>query len=105
MAEASESRVQQSQPQSAAARRLELGALASAKPRSLWSDAFRQFRRHRLAMAGSIMLLIMILAVLIGPFIWPKGTGNIDFANGLRSPSLEHPWAPTTWVATCSRGF
>lgn len=92
MAEASESRVQQSQTTpSAAARRLELGALASGKPRSLWSDAWRQFRRHRLAMAGAIILMCMIVAVVVGPFVWPKGTGNIDFANGLRSPSLEHP--------------
>lgn len=43
-------------------------------------------------MAGSFVLLFLILAVLVGPFVWTKGTGNIDFANGLRAPAAAHPF-------------
>jgi peptide/nickel transport system permease protein len=78
--------------QSAAVRDLALGQLGSQKPRTLWRDAVRQFRRHRLAVAGTFVLFALILIVLLGPLIWNKGTGNIDFANGLKSPSLAHPF-------------
>jgi peptide/nickel transport system permease protein len=90
MAEATESRAEVHQ--SAAARELALGQLGAKKPRTLWRDAFRQFRRHRLAVAGSVILLFLIVAVLAGPVLWPKGTGSIDFTNDLRSPSTEHPF-------------
>lgn len=43
-------------------------------------------------MAGSFILLFLILAVVFGPMVWTKGTGNIDFANGLRAPSATHPF-------------
>ena len=43
---------------------------SSAPPaRSLWSDAFRQFRRHRLAMFGVGTFAFLLLATLIGPFV------------------------------------
>jgi peptide/nickel transport system permease protein len=78
--------------QSAAARELALGQLGAKKPRTLWRDAVRQFRRHRLAVAGTVILGFLIVAVLVGPVVWTKGTGNIDFTNDLRSPSAEHPF-------------
>ena len=78
--------------QSAAVRDLALGQLGSKKPRTLWRDALRQFRRHRLAVVGSFVMFGLVVAVVVGPMLWTKGTGNIDFANGLRSPSLEHPF-------------
>lgn len=90
MAEATDARADAQQ--SAAVRELALGQLGAKKPRTLWRDALRQFRRHRLAVAGVFVLLFLILVVVFGPMVWNKGTGNIDFANGLRSPSAEHPF-------------
>ena len=78
--------------QSAAVRDLALGQLGARKPRTLWRDAVRQFRRHRLAVAGSIILLILVVSVIVGPFVWPKGTGEINFANAMTAPSAEHPF-------------
>lgn len=59
--------------------------------RSLWSDAFRQFRRHKLAMAGSIVLLIFVLAVIFGPMIWPQSPREFNFARAYQGVSLSHP--------------
>lgn len=72
-------------------------AAASAAPlevnlrvRSLWGDAWRQYRRHRLAMAGTIVFTVMVIAVLFGPLVFKESTGDINFAQGLHGPSLEH---------------
>ncbi|MGH2547824.1 MAG: peptide ABC transporter permease, partial [Thermomicrobiales bacterium] len=41
------------------------------KSRSLWRDAARQFRRHYMAMAGLVVLVLIGLAAIAGPFISP----------------------------------
>jgi peptide/nickel transport system permease protein len=60
--------------------------------RSLWSDAWRQFRRHRLAMFGVVVFSILLLATLIGPFIYRTSSDAIDYSQGLLGPSLQHPF-------------
>ena len=46
--------------------------------RTLWGDAWHNFRRHRLAMAGLIALGTITLATLLGPFLWPLPINDID---------------------------
>jgi peptide/nickel transport system permease protein len=60
--------------------------------RSLWRDAWHQFRRHRLAMGGMIVLGLLIVMTLIGPFLWPIPYGDLDFSKTLLGPSLQHPF-------------
>jgi peptide/nickel transport system permease protein len=60
--------------------------------RSLWSDAWRQFRRHRLAMFGVIVFSVLLVATLLGPFIYRASSDAIDYSQGLLGPSLEHPF-------------
>src|ERR1700704_472450 len=60
--------------------------------RSLWSDAWRQFRRHRLAMFGVSTFGVLMLATLVGPFIWTTPGDAIDYGAGLLGPSLQHPF-------------
>src|SRR5713226_6617484 len=67
-------------------------ALQPRSHRTLWGDAFRQFRRHRLAMFGLVVFSFLILATLIGPAVYPRPINDIDFAHKLRSPSLSHPF-------------
>jgi peptide/nickel transport system permease protein len=51
-------------------KQLQLGL--SSKPRTLWGDAWRRFRKHPLAMVGSVVFIFFILAVTIGPpiYVW-----------------------------------
>jgi peptide/nickel transport system permease protein len=56
-----------------------------------WMEAWRRFRRHRLAMACTFVLLIMILAVALGPLLWPVAINDIDFSAQLQAPSWAHP--------------
>src|SRR2546426_620872 len=60
--------------------------------RSLWSDAFRQFRRHRLAMFGVFVFAVLLLGTLFGPLVYRVSTDAIDYGAGLLGPSLEHPF-------------
>ncbi len=69
--------------------------LPTRKPRSLWSDAWRQFRHHRLALAGSVVLVFMVVATLIGPVLWPIPWNTFDMAEALQGPSLRHPFGTT----------
>ena len=67
-------------------------ALDAYPPRTLWSDAWRRYCRHRLAMGGSIIMLILSLATLIGPVVYPVPIDDIDFAVKLAGPSWAHPF-------------
>jgi peptide/nickel transport system permease protein len=70
------------------------GRLARAPARksdSLWFEAARRFRRHRLAMVGVIVLAALVLAVVVGPFVYRVPIDSIDFRAKLRAPSWVHP--------------
>ena len=68
-------------------------ALAAAPRRgaTLGREAWRRFRRHRLAVVSAGILSTMILALLLGPLIWPVPINAIDFAAQLHGPSFAHP--------------
>jgi peptide/nickel transport system permease protein len=55
-------------------------------------EAWRRFRRHRLALAGGVILGLMALLVLFGPWLWPVPINEIDFAAKLQGPSWQHPF-------------
>jgi peptide/nickel transport system permease protein len=54
-------------------------------------EAWRRFRRHRLAVLSSLVLLFMILAVALGPLVWRVAINDIDFSAQLQGPSWNHP--------------
>jgi len=54
-------------------------------------EAWRRFRRHRLALAGALILGLMTLAVVFGPWLWPVPINEIDFTARLQGPSWRHP--------------
>src|SRR5256886_10446134 len=58
---------------------------------SLWRDALRRFRRHRLAMIGTTVLLVMVVAVVAGPLAWRLPVNEIDFKQKLKGPIWSHP--------------
>jgi peptide/nickel transport system permease protein len=67
------------------------GAPRPPKPLSLGGEAWRRFRRHQLAVAGVVILSAIVLAVLVGPWLWPVPINDIDFGARLEGPSLQHP--------------
>jgi peptide/nickel transport system permease protein len=74
-----------------------IGTPAIAEPlrrpaRSLWSDAFRQFRRHKLAMFGVGVFALLLIATLLGPLIYRTPADSIDYGAGLLPPSPQHPF-------------
>jgi peptide/nickel transport system permease protein len=59
---------------------------------SPWADAWRRFRRHRLALASIVILSVIIVLVVLGPFWWRVPINDIDFAATLAGPSWHHPF-------------
>ena len=63
------------------------------KPASLspWAEAWRRFKRHRMAYFSLWVLGVLVLAVLIGPLLYKVGINDIDFKSRLATPSALHP--------------
>ena len=55
------------------------------------ADAWRRFKRHRLAFFSLWLLGALVLAVLLGPLFYKVGINDIDFQARLAGPSLKHP--------------
>jgi peptide/nickel transport system permease protein len=47
-------------------------------PEGQWRAVWRQFRSHRAAMAGLVVLVALVLFVLIGPLVWRVDPAFID---------------------------
>jgi peptide/nickel transport system permease protein len=69
-----------------------LGSAEHTRPaRSLWGDAWYTFTRDKLAVLGLAVLVLLSMAVAIGPFIYPHPINQIDFEKSLQGPSFTHP--------------
>jgi peptide/nickel transport system permease protein len=60
----------------------------SARRHGTW----QRFCRHRLAVASAIVLVLMLLAVALGPLLWRVPINDIDFSAHLDGPSWSHPF-------------
>jgi peptide/nickel transport system permease protein len=58
---------------------------------SPWAEAWRRFKRHRLAYYSLWLLGAMVLAVLLGPLFYKVGINEIDFQARLAGPNFKHP--------------
>src|SRR4051794_41954686 len=67
-------------------------ALPRARPFSPGREAWRRFRRHRLAVASVAILAAMVLAVVLGPLVWRVPINDIDFTARLSPPTWAHPF-------------
>ncbi len=89
-----------SDPDGAAAQRVSGGSALGAGPSaplskatasiSPWQEAWRRFKRHRLAFYSLWLLGFLVLAVLLGPLVYKVGVNEVDFKSTLAGPSRAH---------------
>lgn len=68
--------------------------LTAAAPRPIvspWTEAWRRFRRHRMAVFSLLLLTLMVASVVFGPLLWKLAINDIDFTSRLAMPSGGHP--------------
>lgn len=65
---------------------------------SLWRVALRRFGRNRLALAGFIIIVIMVLISSFGPWLSPYSVNDINLASKNEAPSAAH------WLGTDKLG-
>ena len=61
------------------------------EPLSQWQLAWRRFRRHKLALVGTVLFGTMLLLAIVGPILWPYDRLDISRVTqpGGNPPSLE----------------
>jgi peptide/nickel transport system permease protein len=73
----------------ASARHEAIGGVERGSP---GAETWRRFRRHRLAVASTVILVAMLIAVAFGPLLWQVPINDIDFSAHLEGPSWTHPF-------------
>src|SRR5262245_41059909 len=59
---------------------------------SPWRETWRRYRRHKPAVVSAVLLLVLILAVVLGPLVWRVSINDMDVVAGMQGPSLAHPF-------------
>ena len=59
---------------------------------SPWGEAWRRFRRHRMAVFSLGVLALLVAAVVLGPVLWRMPIDAIDFSATTQGPSAAHPF-------------
>ncbi|WP_078408444.1 nickel transporter permease [Priestia abyssalis] len=57
---------------------------------SPWKEAWKGFRKNKLALVGAFIVLFFILLAAFAPMIAPQGINEQDLAKRLQPPSSEH---------------
>ena len=65
---------------------------------SYWKDAWRRFRKDKLAMFGLVMIIIVSLFAIFGPMFCPYEYDEADFLSIAQWPSKAH------WFGTDALG-
>jgi peptide/nickel transport system permease protein len=66
-------------------------------PLSLGQLTWRRFRRHKMALFGSVMLIFLILYAFVGAFIFSESFANFTQTSiRLQPPSSAHPFGTDT---------
>jgi oligopeptide transport system permease protein len=67
---------------------------------SLWRKAGRRFARNRAAMGSVVVLVLITLAAILVPMLWPHGIEDASWENILTPPTL----ADWHWFGTDANG-
>jgi len=58
--------------------------------RSLWSDARSRLLRNPVAMAGAVVVILLLLVAIAAPYVAPYDPIHQELADSLVGPSLKH---------------
>src|SRR5687768_4955033 len=61
-------------------------------PNTLWGDTWRQYRKHKMAIIASVILIAIILLITVGPLFWQLDAQKIDMLAAYGQMSAEHPF-------------
>lgn len=75
-----------------------LGASRSSTVQSPWAQAIRRFRKHRLAVAGLVVIVILSLMAIFAPVVGQHNPNRGNFLHIDEPPSREH------WLGTDGNG-
>jgi peptide/nickel transport system permease protein len=75
-----------------------LGAAVAGRAPRAGSEIWRRFRRHRLAMAGLTILVVLVAAAVFAPLIAWHGPYSVDLMAYRLGPSADH------WLGTDTAG-
>jgi oligopeptide transport system permease protein len=70
----------------------------SGKPRSLWQDAVRRLLRNKASMTGGLLIVLMTLTCIAGPWFSAYAYDEQNLERQFESPSTEH------WLGTDAKG-
>jgi oligopeptide transport system permease protein len=65
---------------------------------SLWSDAWHRLRKNRLAVSGGVILGLLVVTCVLGPFCFKVSYEDQNLALGAARPSFQH------WLGTDTLG-
>lgn len=64
--------------------------VTAVKPESPWKEAWRRFKKNKLGLVGTGIVLFFVLVALFAPLLAAEGINDQDFSNRLQAPSSEH---------------
>jgi peptide/nickel transport system permease protein len=67
------------------------GELIYVAGRTQWQMFWLRFKRHRLALISSIVLVLLVLIAIVGPIVSPYKFDRIEYT-GAQAPSVQHPF-------------
>ena len=91
MAERREAEGELGAPEATPAPEQKEGGHARVRGRTQREIFWGRFRRHRLALASAVFLVLVYVAALATPWLVPYGYDEIDYASLNQPPSLSHP--------------
>jgi peptide/nickel transport system permease protein len=62
------------------------------RPVSTGREIYRRIQRHPLALVGMGVLMLITVAVIVGPLVWRVPIDEIDFTSRLAAPNWVHPF-------------
>ncbi len=76
----------------ATANEVNLTETLSTRPETMAGLAWKYFVRHKLALMGSIIVILLVVGCIVGPMISPYEVEKSSLRIRYQPPSLEHPF-------------